>query len=106
MPGEQPAGGHTHLHGRPVSWVLVGTVTAAFIVGAFAIVSALWWLFWVCLAVSFIAVPVGKVIDIMGDTVLAGDITRQTGQLGAAAEDMGSAADPGVDVGWPRAVDA
>ncbi len=23
-PGERPVGGHEHLHGRPVSWVLVG----------------------------------------------------------------------------------
>jgi hypothetical protein len=70
-------------------------VIAAFVAGGFAIVCGIWWLFWACLGVAFLAVPAGKAIDIMGDTVLAGDPSED----GAVAEDTGSAADPGVNVG-------
>lgn len=103
MPGEQPVGGHPHRHGKPASWVLVSVIIAAFVAGGFAIVCELWWLFWVCLGVALLAVPAGKAIDIMGDTVLAGNPSGQAGQDGVIAEDTGSAADPGVDVG-PRPV--
>ncbi len=101
MPGERPIGGHEHLHGRPVSWVLVGVLIVAFIAGGLAIVNQLWWLFWVCLGVTILSVPAGKVIGIMNDTVINGDPAQQVGQGGTVAEDAGSAADPGVDVG-PR----
>ena len=71
--------------------------------------SHLWWLFWVCLGVTVLSVPAGKVTGIMNDTVLAGDPSLQAGQEGtvaegAVAEDTGSAVDPGVNVGAPRAV--
>ena len=101
MPGERPIGGHEHLHGRPVSWVLVGVLIVAFIAGGLAIVNQLWWLFWVCLGATILSVPAGKVIGIMNDTVINGDPAQQVGQGGTVAEDAGSAADPGVDVG-PR----
>jgi hypothetical protein len=52
--------------------------------------------------VTVLSVPAGKVIGIMNDTVINGDPGRQKGQGGTVAEDTGSAADPGVDVG-PRA---
>jgi hypothetical protein len=103
-PGERSIGGHEHLHGRPVSWVLVGVLVVAFIAGGLAIVNHLWWLFWVCLGVTVLSIPAGKIIGIMNDTVLAGDPSLQAGQEGAVAEDTGSAVDPGVDVGAPRAV--
>jgi hypothetical protein len=57
-------------------------VIAAFVAGGFAIVCGIWWLFWACLGVAFLAVPAGKAIDIMGDTVLAGDPSED----GAVAE--------------------
>jgi hypothetical protein len=98
-PGERAVGGHSHLHGKPSSWALVGVVIAAFVAGAFAVVYGLWWLFWICAGVVVLSVPIGKIIDIMGDTVLAGDPSQQAGQDKPAAEDAGSAADPGVDVG-------
>ncbi len=101
MPGERPLGGHDHLHGRPVSWVLVGVLIAAFIAGGLAIVNHLWWLFYACLGVAVLSVPAGKVIGIMNDTVVNGDPAQQEGQGGHVADDLGSAADPGVDVG-PR----
>lgn len=101
LPGEQSAGGHRYRHGKPASWALVGVTIAAFVAGGFAIVCGLWWLFWVCLGVALLSVPAGKAIGIMGDTVLAGDPSQQAGQGGMVADDVGSAADPGVDVG-PR----
>jgi hypothetical protein len=104
LPGEVALGGHPYLHGRPASWVLVGVLIVAFIAGGLAIVNHLWWLFWVCLGVTVLSVPAGKVVGIMNDTVLAGDPSLQAGQEGTVAEDTGSAVDPGVNVGAPRAV--
>jgi hypothetical protein len=104
VPGDRPIGGHEHLHGRPASWVLVGVLVAAFIAGGLAIVNHLWWLFWVCLGVTVLSIPAGKIIGIMNDTVVAGDSSLQAGQEGAVAEDTGSAVDPGVNLGGPRAV--
>ena len=98
-PGERPLGGHEHVHGRRVSWVLVAVLVAAFIAGGLAIVNKLWWLFWACVAVAVLSVPAGKVIGIMNDTVVIGDPARQEGQGGDVAADYGSAADPGVNVG-------
>jgi hypothetical protein len=38
-------------HGRPVSWVAVGTMMAAFVVGGFGLIlGPTWWLFWVGVA--------------------------------------------------------
>ena len=35
-------------HGRPVSWVAVSTMMAAFLVGGFGLIlGPIWWLFWV-----------------------------------------------------------
>jgi hypothetical protein len=35
-------------HGRPVSWVAVGIMMAAFLVGGFGLIlGPIWWLFWV-----------------------------------------------------------
>ena len=99
LPGEAAVGGHGHLHGRPASWVFVAVLIAAFIAGAFAIVNKLWPLFWVCLGVTVLSVPAGKVVGIMGDTVLVGDPSGQTGQEDHVADDAGSAVHPGVDVG-------
>jgi hypothetical protein len=104
LPGEQPIGGHPHSHGKPASWAFVGMIIAAFVAGGFAIVCGIWWLFWACLGVAFLAVPVGKAIDVMGDTVLAGDPAEQAGQDSAVAEDTGSAADPGVNAGPTTAI--
>ena len=38
-------------HGRPVSWVAVGTMMAAFLVGGIGLITGpKWWLFWVGVA--------------------------------------------------------
>ena len=40
--------GEAHHHGRPVSWVAVSIMMAAFLVGGFGLVlGPTWWLFWV-----------------------------------------------------------
>lgn len=98
-PGERPIGGHSSLHGRPASWALVAVITAAFVAGGFAVVFHLWGLFWACLGIVLLSIPAGKVVGIMADTVLAGNPAGQDGQAGHVAEDTGSAADPGVDMG-------
>jgi hypothetical protein len=33
-------------HGRPVSWVAVSLIMAAFLIGGLALVFSVWWLFW------------------------------------------------------------
>jgi hypothetical protein len=98
-PGEKAVSGHTNLHGRPASWVLVAVITGAFIAGSFALVFDLWWLFWVSAGVVLLSVPAGKAVGIMSDTILAGNPADQPGQERHVAEDTGSAADPGVDLG-------
>ena len=103
LPGEAAIGGHPHLHGRPVSRVLAGVLIVAFVAGGLAIVHHLWLLFWVCLGITVLSVPAGKVVGIMNDTVLAGDPSLQVGQHGGVADDTGSAVDPGVDFGATRA---
>lgn len=60
---------HGSPHGRPSSWVLIGLVITAFIIGGVAIITHLWWLFWSCVAVVVLAIPAGKMIRIMDDTV-------------------------------------
>lgn len=89
---ETPAGGHESHNGRPRSWILVGVVIAAFVVGGVAIVDHLWPLFWACLGVVLLAIPVGKMIGIMDDTVTVAAWPDDR----PAAADRGTAADPGV----------
>jgi hypothetical protein len=49
--------------------VLVGTVMLAFAVGGAALITHVWWLFWACVGVVVLAIPAGKMIGILGDTV-------------------------------------
>ena len=65
-----PEGGNPH--GKLSSWVLVALVTAAFITGGLAIITHIWWLLWACLGLVVLAVPAGKAIGIMDDTVAWG----------------------------------
>jgi hypothetical protein len=62
-----PEGGHPH--GKPASWILVTVVMAASAAGGLAIIMHTWWLLWACLAIVVLAVPAGKIIGIMEDTV-------------------------------------
>jgi hypothetical protein len=62
-----PEGGHPH--GKPASWVLVAVVIAAFTTGGVAIIAHAWWLVWTCAGIIVLAIPAGKVVGIMNDTV-------------------------------------
>jgi len=58
-----------HPHGKPASWVLVGVVIAAFATGGVALITHAWWLVWTCTGIIVLAIPAGKVVGIMNDTV-------------------------------------
>lgn len=60
---------HGQAHGRLRSWLLVGLILAAFVVGGIALIAQTWWLFWVCVGVVVLSVPAGKLVGLMDDTV-------------------------------------
>jgi hypothetical protein len=57
-------------------------VIAAFCAGGAAIVFHLWWLFWACVAIVVLSIPVGKLIGIMDDTVMVVGGTDPERELG------------------------
>lgn len=59
-------------HGKASSWVLAAFVIAAFATGGAALILRLWPLFWACVGVFVLCIPVGVAIGIMDDTVVAG----------------------------------
>ncbi|MCW2885724.1 MAG: hypothetical protein JWL58_2586 [Streptosporangiaceae bacterium] len=61
--------GQGHPHGRKSSWVLVGTVIVAFLVGGVALILHAWTIMIICAAVIVLSVPIGAAIHIMSDTV-------------------------------------
>jgi hypothetical protein len=71
-----PQGGHPH--GKPASWGLVTVVMVAFLVGGLSIIAHAWWLLWACIAIAVLAIPVGKMIGIMDDTVDWGSTPAST----------------------------
>jgi hypothetical protein len=71
-----PEGGHPH--GRPASWVLVAVVVAVFATGGLAIIGHAWWLMWTCAGVIVLAIPAGKIIGIMDETVAWGSTPAAT----------------------------
>jgi hypothetical protein len=86
-----PEGGHPH--GKPASWVLVAVVVAAFAVGGVALIEHAWWLLWTCAGIAVLALPAGKLVGIMNDTVSWGSTPA------AATQDSppGQEAEPGRD---------
>ena len=74
-----PEGGHTH--GKPASWILVTVVMAASLTGGLSIIAHAWWLLWACIAIAVLAVPAGKMIGIMDDTVDWGSTPAATADL-------------------------
>jgi hypothetical protein len=60
---------HGSPHGKRSSWLLIATVIVAFAAGGAALATHAWWLFWACLAVVVLAIPAGKAIGVMEDTV-------------------------------------
>jgi hypothetical protein len=71
-----PQGGHPH--GKPASWVLVAVVVAAFATGGLAIIAHAWWLMWACAGICLAALPAGKIIGIMDETVAWGSTPAAT----------------------------
>lgn len=70
-PTEEPQtiGERGHQHGRPSSWALVAVVLAASLAAGAALIVHLWWLFWAGVGIVLAAVPAGKIIGIMDDTM-------------------------------------
>jgi hypothetical protein len=56
-------------HGKPASWVLVAVTTAAALTGGISLITHAWVLLWTCIAITVLAIPAGKMIGIMNDTV-------------------------------------
>jgi hypothetical protein len=83
-----PEGGHPH--GKPASWALVAVVLAAFTTGGLAIIAHAWWLMWTCAGICLLALPAGKIIGIMNETVAWGSTPAATRDSRADQE-----ADPG-----------
>jgi hypothetical protein len=108
LSGEQPIGGLLRGPSRPMPWLLVAVIAVAFVAGGFAVIEESWPLFWVCLAVVVLSVPVGRRLGILRDTVLARDPSAPPGPVGLVAEDLGAvlrpSADPAPAVSVPPAV--
>ncbi len=65
-----PAESHAHeiRHGRPVSWVAVGIIMAAFLAGGLALVlGPIWWLFWVSIGLIVVGGLLGLSTHILDD---------------------------------------
>lgn len=82
-----------YVHGKPASWVLVAVVTAASLTGGISIITHAWVLLWACIAIAVLAVPAGKMIGIMEDTVDWGSTPGATGDR----QPTGPQADRGRD---------
>ena len=55
-------------HGRPVSWVAVGTIMVGFLVGGLALVfGPTWWVFWVGLAIAVVGGLLALATNIFDD---------------------------------------
>ena len=80
-------------HGKPASWVLVAVTTAAAVTGGVSIITHAWVLLWACIAIAVLAIPAGKMIGIMDDTVDWGSTPAATSE----PHPPGPAADRGPD---------
>jgi hypothetical protein len=61
-------GNYEPFHGRPVSWVAVGAITAGFLVGALALVfGPTWWLFWCGGGLAVVGALLAAATDIFED---------------------------------------
>lgn len=55
-------------HGRPVSWVAVSLITAAFLIGGLALVfGPTWWLFWAALGLAAVGGLLALATNIFDD---------------------------------------
>jgi hypothetical protein len=57
----------TH-HGRPVSWVAVSLIMAAFLIGGLALIfGPIWWLFWAALGLAVVGGLLALATNIFDD---------------------------------------
>jgi len=55
-------------HGRPISWVSVSVIMAAFLIGGLALVfGPVWWLFWAALGLAVVGLLMCASIGIFND---------------------------------------
>ncbi len=54
-------------HGRPVSWVAVSLIMAAFLIGGLSLVFSVWWLFWVSIGIGAVGGLLAVGTGIMDD---------------------------------------
>lgn len=55
-------------HGRPIAWVSVSVIMAAFVIGGFALVfGPTWWLFWAALGLAVVGLLMCVGIGIFDD---------------------------------------
>lgn len=98
MAEPRPLTEHGRPHGKVSSWVLVSVVAIAFAVGGAAMILHVWWLFWACVAVCVLSVPVGMLIGIMEDTVgwtMPMSATQRRSRSVSSVARTGQAEDPG-----------
>jgi hypothetical protein len=53
-------------------------VVAAFTTGGLAIIAHAWWLLWTCAGICLLALPAGKIVGIMDETVAWGSTPAAT----------------------------
>nr|WP_062341202.1 hypothetical protein [Herbidospora sakaeratensis] len=58
-------------HGRPRSWIYAAVFLAVFVLGGVGLIIGSAALFWTCLILLIVLLPVGKLIGVMDDTVMA-----------------------------------
>lgn len=102
-PAERPIGEHDQHRGRLSSWIVVGVVIVGFAAGGIALMTHLWVLFAVCIAIVLAAIPAALAVHILDDTVTEGIPALLPADQSPFAADTGSAADPRVDIGAPPA---
>jgi fatty acid desaturase len=67
-PAAAAAPATTSHHGRPVSWVAVSIIMAAFLVGGFGLIlGPTWWLFWVGAGMAAVGGLLALATDIFDD---------------------------------------
>lgn len=83
-----------HHRGRPSSWVAVIIMLAGFAVGGMGLITGLWWMFWLGLAIVVLGGIIALVVDVFSDVTLdpinPGDVEpfggNAPGEITATAE--------------------
>ncbi|WP_061296470.1 HGxxPAAW family protein [Herbidospora cretacea] len=70
-PQREPREKQRHGHGRPRSWIYVSVFLIVFTLGGIGLVIGSMLMFWICLGLLVVLLPVGRLIGVMEDTVSA-----------------------------------